>query len=233
MTSLSSPALRILHEEERFVAIDKPPGFQVHTPEDPKHRVSDRKNCMKLLRNQLGKYVYPVHRLDGATSGIVLFALDAEMASLLGAIFRERRVKKTYIALARGFTAENGEIDRPLGDAPALTRYDRIATLEIPEAVGRYASARSSLLRIEPVTGRMHQIRRHLASSSHPLIGDTVYGDGKHNRFFKETLGIPGLLLRARSLSFPHPFSQEVVTIDAPWGGRWQKVFDRVGVCAL
>ena len=164
---------------------------------------------MALLRAQIGEWVHPIHRLDRATSGIVLFALNPTTADELAKLFRERKVAKTYVALVRGHTPEVGEIDKPLRknfenkNSPyrdALTRYRRIATAELPFAVGQYATARYSLIEVTPLTGRQHQIRRHMASISHPVIGDTTHGDGRHNLFIRQKYGIFRLLLHASQI---------------------------------
>jgi tRNA pseudouridine65 synthase len=163
-----------------------------------------------------------VHRLDRATSGVLLFALDPEAADELSAILRAKQFGKKYLAVVRGFTDEQGEIATPLRknfeakNAPpveAFTRYRRLATAELPHPVGRYASARYSLLEVEPLTGRRHQIRRHLASIAHPVLGDTVRGDGRHNKFLRETLGLHRLLLHADQLQFFCPIEQKDVQI--------------------
>ncbi|MBI3557370.1 MAG: hypothetical protein HY074_13985 [Deltaproteobacteria bacterium] len=194
--------LQILHRTPDFVAIDKPSGLLVHRSA----LSNERESCVSLLRAQLGEWVHPIHRLDRATSGIVLFAFNPVTAGQLAKLFRDRKVTKTYVALVRGHTSEAGEIDKPLRKnfenktspyREALTRYRRLATAELPFAVGKYASARYSLIEVTTHTGRQHQIRRHMASISHPIIGDTTHGDGRHNLFIREKYGIFRLLLHA------------------------------------
>jgi tRNA pseudouridine65 synthase len=224
---------RILHHDERLVAIDKPPGFHVHPPEDQRHRIPRGANCLFLLRKQIGSYLYPVHRLDGATSGVLLFALDAEAASKVQAQFRERTVSKRYVALVRGWTETEGEqqIDSPLSGMESATSYTTLARVELPFAVGRYPSARYSLVEAHPKTGRMHQIRRHFSHIRHPLVGDSTYGDGAHNRFLKEKIPGSGLFLKAYSLEIDHPSSNTRLKIRSPWAGSWHSLFDMLGVC--
>ncbi len=194
--------LPILHRTPDFVAIDKPSGLLVHRST----LSTERESCVSLLRAQLDQWVHPIHRLDRATSGIVLFAFNPTTAGELAKLFRDRAVTKTYIALVRGHTPEAGEIDKPLRKnfennaspyCEAHTRYRRLATAELPFAVGKYASARYSLVEVTPLTGRRHQIRRHMASISHPIIGDTTHGDGRHNLFIRQKYGIFRLLLHA------------------------------------
>ncbi|MCC7443025.1 MAG: tRNA pseudouridine(65) synthase TruC [Bdellovibrionales bacterium] len=234
--------LRILAQTNRWVAIDKPAGFQAHSPEDPRHRVSPRRNCVVLLRAQLGRPVHLVHRLDRATSGVMLAALDPEAAKRLGALFQERTIEKSYVCVARGWMAQDeGRIDRPLKDPEpkehlepkeARTRYAVIARVELPYPVSKYPAARYTLARVWIETGRRHQIRRHFAGETHPLVGDSTYGVGEHNRLWREKLGVDGLLLKAHALEFRDPFTGEERRLISRWGARWDRVFRTLGVCA-
>jgi tRNA pseudouridine65 synthase len=225
--------LRILYQDEHFVAFDKPAGFHTHPHTDPRHRVPQSRNCLAVARDQLGRYVYPVHRLDSATSGVLLFALGPEAASKLAEGFREGLIRKTYVAVTRGWTAEQGLHADDLDDKPSQTRFARIATVELPRPVGRYATSRYSLVRAEPLTGRHHQIRRHFTRASHPLVGDTTYGDGHHNLAMRETLGQAALMLKAYRVDFAHPLTGEPVRIHSLWNGVWQRAFDLFGACPL
>jgi tRNA pseudouridine65 synthase len=187
---------------------------------------------MQVLRDQLGRWVYPLHRLDKATSGVLVFALDREIARHMTEIFTDGRVAKSYCAVVRGFTDDSGLIAHPLKeprdrmadhrtdpDRPAreaVTEYRRLATVELPHPVGRYATARYSLIAATPRTGRMHQIRRHLKHIFHPVIGDTTYGDGKQNAFFRIRFRCNRLLLHARQIAFMHPLSGQHISICAP-----------------
>ncbi len=223
--------LRILHRDPHFVAFEKPAGFHTHPHTDPRHRVPQSRNCLAIARDQLGQLVYPVHRLDSATSGVLLFALEPQIAGQIAAHFRDGTIRKTYVAIARGWTSESNSLDSELDGKPSRTRFERVATLELPQAIGRYPTARYSLVRVEPETGRTHQIRRHFARASHPLIGDTTYGDGRHNSFMRETLGENALMLKAYSVRFPHPISGQILEIRSRWSGLWQKAFDLFGAC--
>lgn len=213
------PPFDILYRDARLVAVDKPSGLLVHRTGAAS---GERETCMTILRNRLRQWVYPVHRLDRGASGVLLFALDQEAARRVTEVFTERRVRKTYLAVVRGVLPEAGEIDYPLVEEPgkepaeARTRYERLAFCELPYPVGRYATSRYSLARVEPLTGRMHQIRRHMAHLRHPLIGDANHGDGRHNRFFREKFGVSRLLLHAAALRLPHPDTGAELTIEAP-----------------
>jgi tRNA pseudouridine65 synthase len=225
----------ILYRDKDIVAIDKPPGFHVHKPEDRRRRISRDLICLHNLRDQINEYVYPVHRLDVGTDGVLLFALNKDAARSLSIQFQNGLVKKTYFAIARGWSKPDGVIDIPLEldstnvPVPALTRYQTHQKVELPFAVGkRHASARYSLVEVKPETGRFHQIRRHLARLSHPLVGDTVHGDSHHNRFFRTQLELPGLWLKAKEMEFQHPTSGATVKIQSSWSGRWLRLFEKL-----
>lgn len=201
--------LSIVYRDDDFVVIDKPAGFHVHQPEFPRRRVPPGRTILHVLKRQLGEWLYPVHRLDVATSGTLVFALNKDTASMMGRLFTEGSVEKDYTAIVRGWLPDEGCIDQPLeldstGDpAEALTYYRTRGRVELPYAVGRrHATSRYSLVDVYPRTGRFHQIRRHMARIAHPVVGDSTHGDSYHNRFFRETLGLPGLWLRATGLRF-------------------------------
>ena len=219
--------LRILHQDPHYVAIDKPPGLLVHR--SPISR--DRVFAVQTLRDQIGQRVYPVHRLDRATSGVLIFGLSAQAAGRLAAQFQSQQVDKAYLAVARGWVDETGLIDHPVADEEgrdltqaATTRYRRLATVELPHPVDRYPSARYSLVRIVPETGRRQQIRKHFKHISHHLIGDTTHGNGRHNRFFRERYDIHRLLLMSWQLGFRHPYSKQRVLVAAEPDADWRKI---------
>lgn len=226
----------ILRHEDEFVAIEKPQGFHVHQPEFPRRRVSNDIVCLPNLRDQIQTYLYPVHRLDAGTEGVLLFALSKQAASSLCRQFQEGRVDKTYFAIVRGYAPDHGVIDTPLDldstgePAESLTRFWTHARVELPYAVGkRHSTARYSLVEAFPETGRYHQVRRHMCRISHPLIGDCTHGDSHHNRFFRTELQSPGLWLKAKSVEFDHPATGQRVRIESAWSERWLKLFDRLG----
>ena len=229
MRESTPPApLTVLYRDEHYVAIDKPAGLLVHR--SPISR--DRVFALQRLRDQLGRHVYPVHRLDRATSGVLLFALGSEAARRAVEAFETQSVHREYLAVARGWTERDGLIDHPVADdegsgiaQAARTRYTRLATVEIGVAVDRYPSSRYSLLSVFPETGRRQQIRKHFKHISHHLLGDTTHGNGRHNRFFRDHLGIGRLLLMARRLRFAHPYSGAWVTVEAAPDDDWQRVF--------
>ena len=234
---MGGTTLLILARDPDFVAIAKPSGFHVHQPERPRPRVAPELTCLTLLRRQIGQRVHPVHRLDVATSGVLLFALGRESASALGRAFSQgASIEKNYYAIVRGHPPDEGVIDVPLmSDSSdqmleSRTRFACLARAELPHLVGKRAQpARFSIVRAEPETGRFHQIRRHFARKAHPLVGDSSHGDLYQNRFFRDTLGVRGLLLHARALSFPHPRTGETVNVEAPWSEAWIRATTALG----
>lgn len=233
MTSLETPlVLSILYNDSDIVAINKPGGMLVHRTS----LATDRVTCLQLLRAQLGSWVYPIHRLDRGTSGVLLFALSQERARELSEIFRSREVTKRYLVIVRGYAPEEGDIDHAFSDPDddlatieARTTFRRLATVELPYPVGNYDTARYSLVLAEPLTGRTHQIRRHMKHISHQVVGDTTYGDGRQNRLFRERFNIHRLLLHARTLRFPHPDGTGTIQIDAPLPEDFQFLFREFG----
>ena len=196
----------VLYRDDRFVAVDKPGGLLVHRSAE----ASDSTALLQLVRDQIGAYIYPVHRLDRAASGVVLFALDKEAAAAAQAYITGPETRKTYLALVRGSTEEAFESRRPLHSEAgrpqeAWTEFRRLAEM-----------SRCSLLEVRLHTGRRHQIRRHLAHLAHQIIGDTRYGKGRINQRLRDLYGLPRLFLHARRLNLPHPTTGRVLDIKAP-----------------
>lgn len=223
--------LEILYQDEWFVAVNKPSGMLIHRNAwCPREQA-----CFELLRDQLDRSIYPVHRIDRATSGVVIFALDSDAAARLSDLFRAHLIRKAYLAVVRGFVEIRGALDDPLkresgnDTREALTDFRREAIVELHAAVGRYSTARYSLVRALPRTGRHHQIRRHFAHASHPVIGDTKHGDSAHNRFFRDALGVDRLLLMATDLIFSHPFCGTTIRVHAPLPVEINRLFSHLG----
>jgi tRNA pseudouridine65 synthase len=221
----SREELPILYRDDTIVVVDKPSGLLVHRSPIDRH---ETRFAVQLLRDQLGRHVYAVHRLDKGTSGALAFALDKATAAALAEQFADQRVRKTYLAIVRGWPPAAGVIDHPLGavqDAyapladtapkPCRTAFRTLATAELPVRVDRYPTSRYALVELEPETGRRHQLRRHLVHVSHPIIGDSTYGKGRHNRLFAEHFGVRRLLLACVALEFAHPLSGETVRVQA------------------
>lgn len=218
-----SATLGILYQDESCAVVQKPSGMIVH-----RGWANDDRDLMRLTRDTLGRYVYPLHRLDRGASGAVLFALDEHAARTLNRALAAGEVNKRYLALTRGHPPERGLIDHPIprapGEArvPAQTEYQRLGTFE------RYA-----LVLASPKTGRLHQIRRHLKHLSCPLIGDVRYGKGEHNRWFRQRYGFARLALHAAALRFVHPVTEQSVTVRAPLGGSFERCLEALGLGIL
>jgi tRNA pseudouridine65 synthase len=197
--------LTVLHRDGALVAIDKPAGMLVHrTSEAP-----DREVVLQTLRDQIGARLYPVHRLDRAASGVLVFALSPEIATSLHEALRAPGAEKRYLTMVRGEIAEQGETDRPLSDdrkipRSARTRWQRVETIR-----------GFSLVRVWIETGRRHQIRRHLEHLAHQIVGDTTHGKGRINRWLREEFGLPRLFLHAERLALDHPVTGERLELDA------------------
>lgn len=232
-------SFEVLWSDKDFLVIDKPAGFFVHRPEDPHRRrfCAPEQVILSQLRRQVGKKLYPVHRLDVATSGLLVFALHSAAANFFSKSLQERAVRKRYLAVCRGWLDEEGLISLPLPSdssgalLPAETRFRRRAQWEVPShgKVGRHSTVRFSLTEVEPLTGRFHQIRRHFNRISHPVIGDNDHGDSKQNRFFREQLGVAGLCLRAVGLNFPS-LKGDRISLTAPETPMWSKISELAGV---
>ena len=234
--------LKILYRDEHLVAIDKPSGLLVH-----KTYLARKEThfAMQMLRDQLGQYVYPVHRLDRPTSGVLLFALSSESARLMSEVFVGRQIRKGYLAITRGYLEGADILDYPLKEEldkvadkfadqdkeaqEAVTHWQGLATTEVDQPVGRYATSRYSLVAMAPQTGRKHQLRRHMAHLRHPIVGDTTHGDGAHNKFFRDHFDCRRLLLHAGQLQFPHPITSEAVDIHAPLDETFAGVCEALG----
>jgi tRNA pseudouridine65 synthase len=222
--------LEILYEDAHYVAINKPNGLLVH-----RTRIAEEKKefALQLLRDQLGLRLHPLHRLDRGTSGVLLFAKSPEATAPLVRAFAERQPDKIYFAIVRGYAPEEGTVDSPIRPdkdnglkepQAAVTHFKRLDTVELPIPVGPYQTARYSLVKIKPETGRMHQIRKHFAHLRHYIIGDKKHGDWRHNLMFLEQLESPSLLLHAASLTFKQPFTKEKIQITAPLPENMQRL---------
>ncbi len=222
--------LDILYRDDCLVAINKPAGLLVHRSDIDRH---ETRFAVQLLRDQIGQRVHPLHRLDKGTSGVLLFALDAGSARAIGGQFQRDEVNKRYLAIVRGWPPETGVIDHPLsrqfddygrkfgadspGEAlPAVTEYQRLATVELPEPVDRYPTSRYALVSLNPKSGRQHQLRRHMKHIAHPIIGDATWGKGVHNRYFQQRFGCGRLLLACTRIELRHPQDARKLSIVAP-----------------
>jgi tRNA pseudouridine65 synthase len=234
--------LKILFEDPYLIAIHKPAGLLVHRSELDRHETLF---AVQLLREQTGRMVWPVHRLDRGTSGVLLFALDRDTLRRATQIFEDNAVEKTYLAVVRGWPEYHGIIDYPLsrqyddyerqftGDVgpaqDAITAFERLATVELPIEVDRYPTSRYALLRLYPRTGRRHQLRRHLKHIAHPIIGDATHGKGIHNRMFQQQFGCNRMLLLCQSMRLPHPVSGIDLCLETRIDDDFATLIERLG----
>ena len=236
-TDLPQPLL-ILHQDNDLVAINKPSGLLVHRSPIDKH---ETRFAVQQLRNQIGQHVYPLHRLDKPTSGVLVFALSSESASFYSQQFREHQIAKTYLALVRGYGPGQMSIHHELsdeaddyagikagGDAKeALTHVKCLDQFEIPLEVDRYPTTRLSLMQCEPITGRKHQIRRHLKHIGHPIVGDSRHGKGLLNRACEGYFGVGRLWLACTQMVLARRDGSELV-IDAGLAADFQQVLTQI-----
>lgn len=219
--------LTLLYRDEYLLVVHKPAGLLVHRSPIDRHETEFALQYARALNG--GEHVYPLHRLDRPTSGVLAFARDSETARRLGLAMMAGSVRKTYLAMVRGWPPAQGEIDHPLREEPedrrlkgseqpvreALTRFRTLATTEIPVAIEKYPSSRYAVVELYPETGRKHQLRRHMKHIHHPIIGDANHGRGRHNRYFAERFGQGRLMLAATAIAFEHPVSGESVVVRA------------------
>jgi len=221
-----------LYRDAHYIAVYKPAGVIVHR----RRGSPSGRPALQRVRDHVGAHVYPIHRLDRATSGVLVFGLDPEAARLLCEAFARHEVEKGYLAVVRGYTSLAGTIDYPLTDEDdgvtrdAVTEYWRLQTTELDVAVRPYPTARYSLVALQPRTGRTHQLRRHMAHLRHPIVGDVRHGDGHHNRMFRERFGIHRLLLFAHELRFIHPLvAGREVRLESPLDPEALALLERIG----
>lgn len=234
--------LEILFQDQYLVAVNKPAGMLVHRSWLDSHETVF---VMQTLRDQLGQHVFPLHRLDRPTSGVLLFGLSREIAALMMPKFAGREIHKTYHAVVRGWIKEAAVLDYPLKKdldkiadknaveeqeaQEAVTAYQPLATVETDIPVGRYATSRYCLVEMKPETGRKHQLRRHMHHLSHHIIGDVNHGDGRHNRMFRENYQCHRLMLHASRLQFDHPVTGQEIDIRADVDETWLRVMAAFG----
>lgn len=231
--------LEIIYQDPYLVAVNKPAGMLVHRSWLDKH---ETQFVMQTLRDQIGQHVFPLHRLDRPTSGVLVFALSSEVASILMPMFASQQMEKTYHAVVRGWIEQAGVLDYPLKQEldkiadkfaqqdkepqSAITAYQPLANVEVPFSTGKFATTRYSLMELKPKTGRKHQLRRHMAHLRHPIVGDTTHGDGKHNRLYREQYQVQRLMLHASQLRFIHPYTEQILTLSAGFDESWQRLFN-------
>ncbi|WP_235299046.1 pseudouridine synthase [Portibacter marinus] len=218
--------LEVIYEDEHMLAINKPHGLLVHKTKIAKDA---KQFALQLLRDQVGYKVFPAHRLDRKTSGVLVFSKNKMMDSMIQQQFMNHKVEKTYLAIVRGWLDDTGEIDHPIGEAlkkkEAITKYQLKERFEIDVPLGKHETSRYSLLEIRPLTGRFHQIRKHMAHIFHPIIGDRPHGCSKQNRMWKNLFAMEKMMLHASELKINLPESA-TIEIKAPLSNDFNRVLE-------
>ncbi len=231
MQEFAKEALSVLYQDDRLVVIHKPHGLLVHRS---KYADEAKVFAVQELRNQIGQHVWPCHRLDRKTSGILVFALDTETNAKVQQQFENNQVQKTYWAIVRGFTPDEGTIDYALTndkgkEQDALTDYKTLQSVELDLAFGKFQTSRYSLVELYPKTGRLHQLRKHMAHIFHPIIGDRPHGCNKQNRLFKEKWQMTTMMLHAKELKMQHPYTGEQLHFQAPLSDSFMHTMHLLG----
>ena len=223
--------LDIIFRDEHLIAINKPHGLLVHRSSIA---ADAEEFALQLLRDQIGQKVNPVHRIDRKTGGVLLFAFDKQVEIAMQKQFAENLVKKKYLAIVRGHTPDQEDIDYPLRKEngtlqEAFTTYQTLKQAELDVPLGSHPTSRYSLVEATPATGRMHQLRKHFAHIFHPIIGDRTHGCNKQNKLFKERWQMETMLLHASSIAFSHPVSGDLTIIEAPLQEEFLRVMELMG----
>lgn len=224
--------LEIVYEDDFLLAINKPAGLLVHRT---KLARDAKEFALQILRDQVGHHVFPIHRLDRKTSGILLFAKNPDYVHPFQLSLQEIATQKRYLAIVRGFFPEEILFDYPLisekGKAQkAITQFRLLKKVEIPLSFGKFETSRYSLIEAFPKTGRMHQIRKHLNHLRHPIIGDRPHGCNKQNGLFLKEFNLSKMLLHAESIQIKHPFLNDVVKIYAERPDHFEKMLEVLGL---
>ncbi|MFT5146847.1 MAG: tRNA pseudouridine65 synthase [Polaribacter sp.] len=223
--------LDIIFEDSYFICVNKPNNMVVHHAHHSRN-VADEIALLQLIQREKGIKVYPIHRLDRKTSGIMLLAKETVYVSKFQELFTNNEIEKTYYGVVRGFSPETKAIDSPVKGRDsnvykeALTYLKTLEQVVLDIPVKPYDSSRYSLVALQPKTGRKHQLRLHTLKISHPLIGDTKYGDKNHDLMFEENFGWKNLFLHAGKLAFKHPFSEEKLVLKAAFPKDWISLFE-------
>jgi len=217
--------LKVISQDARYVAVHKPSGLVTYSDD------GSVKGAKEILEKQTKKKLFPVHRIDKDTCGLLVFALNDGVARELTALFRSRVVKKKYLAVVHGLAPAKGVIDEPLEKnkekhkEPAITEFTRLASVDVDWGEPR----QYSLVRCEMKTGRYHQIRRHMRVIGHPLCGDPEYGNGWDNKEFLARFGIERTLLSAVAVDFPDRAEQKMIRLKTTPDPDFMKVLGAFG----
>lgn len=223
-------SFKIIFEDAYLLAVCKPNNMVVHHAYHSRN-VADEISLLQAIQEEKRIKVYPIHRLDRKTSGIILLAKETNYVSKFQEVFTNNEIEKTYYGVVRGHAPETKSIDSPVKGKDgkvhkeALTHLKTLAQITLAIPVKPYDSSRYSLIEMKPKTGRMHQLRVHTLKISHPLIGDSKYGDKNHDLMFDKNFAWKNLFLHAGQLAFKHPFSEENLVLKANFPKDWISLF--------
>ncbi|HEY9003821.1 MAG TPA: pseudouridine synthase [Mucilaginibacter sp.] len=223
--------LEIIFRDDYLIVINKPHDLLVHRS----NIAADAEVfALQLLRDQVGQKVYPVHRIDRKTGGVLLFAFDKAVEIEMQKQFADNLVSKKYLTILRGHSQDSAEIDYPLRKEngtlqEAFTAYYTLKRAELDVPFGKHPTSRYSLVEATPKTGRMHQLRKHFAHVFHPIIGDRTHGCNKQNKLFKEKWEMTTMLLHASQLRFNHPINGDLITIEASLQPEFIRMMELMG----
>lgn len=221
----------IIFEDETIVIVNKPNNVLIHKSYYARN-IKDA-TILELLLEQTGLILYPIHRLDRKTSGVLVFSKQKEHVAVFQELFNTNQIQKTYIAIVRGFVTEPSLIDSPVKNPDtqvykqAETYATPLETIQLNIPVHPYETSRYSLVELKPATGRMHQLRIHMNKISHPIVGDYKYGDRFHNRMFENEFNCHNLFLHAFSLTFKHPITKKNLNVTAEVPANWTMIFNK------
>jgi len=223
--------LQILFQDDYLIAINKPHGLLVHRS----GIAADATDfALQMVKEETGKYIYSIHRIDRKTGGVLLFSFDPKVQRALQLQLETQKIRKRYLAIVRGHPEKKGTIDYPLTNdrgtkQNAVTEFTTLERVELDFPSSNQLSSRYALLEIHPLTGRHHQIRKHLAHINHPIIADRPHGCNKQNKLFLEKFGLMTMLLHAAELGFAHPVTGENVNIKAPLQTEFRRMTETLG----
>jgi len=210
--------IEFLFRDETAVVVTKPSGMLVHRTREA---TDARVFLLQEVRDRVARLVYPLHRLDRPVSGVMLFALSSDATARWQESFGSPDTVKEYLALVRGVCPEAWSMDHPLTDERGVKREARTTFYRV------LSFDRLSLVRVHLLTGRRHQIRRHLAHAAHQIVGDSSYGKGRINRELREEHGLARIFLHAARLRIRHPYTGEILDLRAPLPGDLRGFLER------
>ncbi|WP_440881081.1 pseudouridine synthase [Tenacibaculum sp. C7A-26P2] len=226
--------LEIIYKDEFIVCVSKPNNIVVHHAYHSRN-VIEEQSLLEKIYDEFGEKMFPIHRLDRKTSGIILLARNKKAVSSFQQLFIEDKIKKTYLGIVRGHSPERLIINSPVKGRDAKVYKNAETLLETIDKtiqkipVKPYETSRYSLIKLTPKTGRLHQLRIHTNKISHPLIGDPKYGDKNHNIMYQKKFDCYNLFLHAYSLKFMHPLTKKELKLVAKLPDEWNIIFKRYG----